>query len=152
MRLATALAFGLLLSLVSETAAAQQVDPALHGTWTLDVARSSFGPDGGPTAGTVRWTEHGWVLALVFPGGYVYADAVITDHGCALIGISADYSCSITPITPRHVRFTLRQARMVRRVGDIELVGSNTTRTTHRVTPTSGVPFTETTFWVRDRE
>jgi DNA-binding response OmpR family regulator len=29
------------------------------------------------------------VLALVFGGGYVYADAVVTDHGCALIGVSA---------------------------------------------------------------
>ncbi len=151
MRLPMALAFGL-LSLASETSAAQQVDPGLHGNWTLNVARSTFGPDGAPTAGTVRWTEHGWVVALVFPGGYVYADAVITDRGCALIGVSADSRCTITPITPKHLRFTLRQAGTVRRVGDIELIDSNTTRTTHRVTPVSGAPYTETTFWLRDHD
>jgi hypothetical protein len=152
MRLTPALALGLALTLAGEIGAAQQVDPGLRGNWTLNVARSSFGPDGGPTSGTVRWTEHGWVVALVFAGGYVYADAVITDHGCAMIGVAADYTCSIASITPRHVRFTLKQAGAVRRVGDIELVDSNTTRTTHRVTPASGAPFTETTFWLRDRD
>ena len=152
MRIAIALAFSLALSPAVEMGAAQQVNPALHGNWTLNVARSTFGPDGAPTAGTVRWTEHGWVLALVFAGGYVYADAVITDNGCALIGVSADYTCSLTPIAPEHIRFTLRQGGAVRRVGDIELVDSNTTRTTHRVTPVSGAPFTETTFWLRDHD
>jgi hypothetical protein len=38
----------------------------------------------------------------------------------------------------------------VRRVGDIELVDSNTTRTTHRVTPAEGAPYVETTVWRRD--
>jgi hypothetical protein len=61
------------------------MDATLRGSWTLNVAKSSFGSDGPPSAGTVRWTEHGWVLALVFGNGYVYADGVITDRGCALM-------------------------------------------------------------------
>jgi len=128
------------------------MDPALRGSWTLNVARSAFGPDGAPSAGTVRWTEHGWVLALVFAGGYVYADAVLTDHGCALIGVSAEYTCGLDVVTPKHVRFTLRQAGAVRRVGDIELVDSNTTRATHHVSPGSGAPYTETAIWLREQE
>lgn len=130
----------------------QQMDPALRGNWTLDVAKSTFGPDGVPSAGTVRWTEHGWVLALVFPNGYVYADAVLTDHGCALIGFSAEFSCRIDIITPGHVRFTLRQAARIRRIGDIELLDSTTTRATHHVVPASGAPYTETATWRRVQE
>ena len=152
MRYRLGLQLPLALSLLAHAADAQQIDPALRGSWTLNVGRSTFGPDGPPSAGTVRWTEHGWVLALVFASGYVYADAVVTDSGCALIGVPADYTCRIAVITPKHVRLTLRQAGAIRQVGDIELVDSNTTRTTHHVTPASGPPYTETTIWLRDQE
>ena len=64
-----ALSLALALGLLAHSASAQRIDPGLRGNWTLNVAQSSFGPDGAPSAGTVRWTEHGWVLALVFPGG-----------------------------------------------------------------------------------
>jgi hypothetical protein len=131
---------------------AQHMDQALRGNWRLDVARSSFGPDGAPSAGSVRWTEHGWVLAMVFPNGYVYADAVITDHGCALIGVPPDYTCDIAILEPTHVRFTLKQAGVIRRVGEIELLDQNTTRTVHSVTPATGAPYQETTIWTRDRD
>ncbi len=141
-----------LFALLSHPARAQDLDPGLQGNWTLDVAKSTFGPDGPPSAGTVRWSKHGWVLALVFANGYVYADAVVTDSGCARIGVPADYSCTLVPLTPTHVRFTLKQATAVRRVGEITLVDRNTTRTVHRVTPASGPPYTETTVWTRDRE
>ena len=130
----------------------QQLDSRLLGNWTLDVARSTFGPDGPPTSGTVRWTRHGWVLALAFGGGYVYADAVITDHGCELIGVPPDYSCALALVSPTHLRFTLRQGTVIRRVGDIELVAPDTTRTIHRVTPGNGPPYTETTFWAREHD
>ena len=138
--------------LSAHSAHAQQIDAGLRGSWTLDVAKSTFGPDGPPTAGTVRWTEHGWVLALVFGGGYVYADAVVTDHGCALIGVPGDYTCGIETLTPRHVRFTLRQATATRRVGDIELIDPNTTRATHHVYPATGAAYTETVIWRRDQK
>jgi hypothetical protein len=152
MRYPPALSLALALSVLTHSAEAQRIGPALRGSWTLNVARSTFGPDGAPSAGTVRWTEHGWVLALVFAGGYVYADAVLTDHGCALIGVSADYTCRLDVVTPKHVRFTLRQAGTIRRVGDIELVDSNTTRATHHVSPAAGAPFTETAIWLREPE
>ena len=152
MRYPMALSLALAFSLPGLSAEAQRIDPGLRGSWTLNVAGSTFGPDGPPTADTVRWTEHGWVLALVFAGGYVYADAVLTDHGCALIGIPADYTCRVDVVTPKHVRFTLRQAGTVRRVGDIELVDSNTTRAIHRASPASGAPYTETAIWLRDRD
>jgi hypothetical protein len=141
-----------LLAAVPQVLYAQHLDPALMGNWTLSVSRSSFGPDGAPTSGVLRWTQHGWVLAMVFPTGFVYADAVVTDRGCALIGIPADYTCSVAIVTPMHVRFTLKQGASTRRVGDIELLDQNTTRTVHRVTPASGSPYTETTIWIRDAE
>ena len=127
----------------------QRIDPGLRGNWTLDVANSTFGPDGPPSAGTVRWSEHGWVLALTFPNGYVYADAVVTDNGCALIGVPAIYTCRIAVISAKHVRITVRQGAEVERVGEIELVDSKTTRTTHRVTPASGAPYVEISLWRR---
>jgi hypothetical protein len=37
----------------------------------------------------------------------------------------------------------------VRRVGDIELLDKDTTKTTHRITPKDGEPSTETTIWER---
>jgi hypothetical protein len=138
--------------MVSPALSAPDFDPALMGNWTLSVAKSSFGPDGAPSAGTVRWTEHGWVLAMVLSGGYVYADAVVTDKGCALIGVPADYSCSIAILTPTHVRFTLKQGASVRRIGDIELLDKNTTRAVHHVSPASAPAYAETTFWTRDPE
>lgn len=142
----------LLLAVVPHTLWAQHLDPALMGTWTLSIAKSSFGPDGPPSGGTVRWTQHGWVVGITFPNGYVYADAVITDHGCALIGIPANYSCTILIVAPKHLRFTLLRGKVVRRVGDIELIDANTTRAVHRVTPDTGSPYTETTIWVRDSD
>ena len=47
---------------------AQRVAPALRGNWTLDVATSTFGPDGTPSAGTIRWTEHGVLRRPFGPG------------------------------------------------------------------------------------
>ena len=150
MRQSTLVLFALLMAAVPIGLEAQPVDPGLLGNWKLDISKSSFGPDGAPSAGTVRWTQHGWAVALVFPGGYVYTDAVITDHGCALIGVPKDYTCSIAVLTPTHVRFTLKQGGALRRVGDIELTDKDTTHTVHRVTPESGKPYTETTIWTRD--
>ena len=152
MRRIQPLLVALLLAVIPQALRAQHVDPGLMGTWTLNISKSSFGPDGAPSAGTIRWTQHGWVLGMTFPSGYVYADAVITDHGCALIGVPADYSCSIAILAPKHVRFTLKQGVTIRRVGDTELIDANTTRTVHRVTPESGSPYTETTIWVRDAD
>ena len=152
MRNRLALALALALSLLPQATQAQDVDPALRGNWTLSVAKSTFGPDGPPSAGAVRWTEHGWVVALVFTNGYVYADAVVTDKGCELVGVPSDYTCNIAVLGPKHVRFTLQQGGVVRRVGDIELVDANATRTTHHVTPASGAAYTETTIWLRDTE
>lgn len=86
----------------------ESLPPSLHRTWTLELARTTFGPDGPPSAGTVRWTEHGLVVALVFASGYVYADGVITGDGCALIGLPSGYTCSIVSMTPKHVRCTAR--------------------------------------------
>ena len=143
------LLLAVLAAMVSPALSAHDFDSALMGNWTLNVAKSSFGPDGAPSAGTVRWTEHGWVLAMVFPGGYVYADAVVTDKDCALIGVPADYTCSIAVLGPTHVRFTLKQGTSVRRIGDIELLDRNTTRAVHHVTPVSDAPYTETTLWTR---
>lgn len=152
MRHVSSLLLIVLATLASPALSAHDFNPALMGNWTLNVAKSSFGPDGAPSAGTVRWTEHGWVLAMVFSGGYVYADAVVTDKGCALIGVPADYTCSIAVLTPTHVRFTLRQGASVRRIGDIELLDKNTTRAVHHVTPPSGAAYTETTLWTRDSD
>lgn len=143
------LLLGLALALPTSATAQDTSTPSLRGYWTLDVARSTFGPDGAPSAGTVRWTEHGWVLALLFPNGQLYADGVVTDGGCALIGVPAGFSCRIETVTPTRVRFVLLEKEQVRRVGDIELLDANTTRTTHRVTPASGAAYTETTFWTR---
>jgi hypothetical protein len=110
----------------------------------------SLNYNGAPSAGTVRWTQHGWAVALAFASGYVYTDAVITDNGCALIGIAEDYSCAIVILAPTHIRFTLKQGTVTRRIGDIELTGKDTTRTVHQVIPETGKPYTETTIWVRD--
>lgn len=130
-----------------------QMDPALRGLWKLNVAKSEFGgPWPKSRTGQVSWTEHGWVFALVTADGGIYADGVVTDHGCTLIGVPADYSCAIQVVSPRHVRITLRQGSSVRRVGDIELVDQNTTRTTHRVMPADGKPYVEKTIWEREAE
>ena len=152
MRQIQQLVVALLLVTGFQSLCAEQLDSALLGNWTLDVSRSNFGPDGIPSSGVVRWTEHGWVLAMIFPSGYVYADAVVTDRGCTLIGVPVDYTCTIDLVTPLHVRFILKQGPNIRRVGDIELLDKNTTRTVHRVTPASGSPYTETTIWNRDAE
>jgi hypothetical protein len=128
----------------------QQMDAGLRGDWNLNVGKSTFGPGPAPKAGHVSWTEHGWVFAIITPGGGVYADAVMTDNGCTMIGVPSDYSCQIELLTPRHLRFTMKQGGTVRRVGDIELLDKNTTKTTHRVTPNDGKPYVETTIWERD--
>ena len=41
----------------------------------------------------------------------------------------------------------MKQAGMVRRVGDIELLDDGTTQTTHHVTPANGDPYVEKTIW-----
>jgi len=128
----------------------QQMDAGLPAEWNRNVGKSTFGSGPAPKAGHVSWTEHGWVFAIVTPGGGVYADAVITDNGCTLIGIPSEYSCQLDVLTPRHLRFTVKQAGTIRRVGDIELLDKDTTKTTHRVTPKDGELYTETTIWERE--
>ena len=131
----------------------QTVDPAFYGIWTLNVAKSDFGRTPKPTAGAVNWGAHGWVLSLVTGDGNVYADAVATDRGCALVGaFSADFSCKLEIIGPRHVRFTLLQGSVVRRVGDIELLSDDITQTTHQITPPNGATYIEKTIWERQRK
>jgi hypothetical protein len=130
----------------------QQMDTGLRGDWNLNVGKSTFGPGPGPKSGHVSWTEHGWVFAIVTSGGGIYADAVITDNGCTLIGVPSDYSCQIEVLTPRHIRLTTKQGGAVRRVGDIELLDKNTTKTTHRVTPKAGESYVETTIWERESD
>ena len=138
------------LGLLTSAAGAQQLDPALRGVWSLDVGKSEFGEGPAPRMGQVNWTEHGWVFVLLSADGHLYADGAMTDNGCTLIGVSSDFSCEVKVITSRHVRLRLLQGSAVRRVGDIELLDSNTTRTIHHVTPADGAPYTETTIWHRE--
>jgi len=140
-----------LLFLLSLPVLSQQMDAQLRGEWNLNVNKSKFGPGPAPKAGHVSWTEHGWVFAIITPGG-IYADAVMTDNGCTLIGVPSEYSCGIEVLAPRHLRLTMKQAGTVRRVGDIELLDKNTTKTTHRVTPKNGEAYTETTIWQRESD
>ncbi len=137
----------LTLWLAASLASAQQIDRTFHGFWTLNVEKSEFAGRTKPKAGQVNWGEHGWVLAILFSDGRLYADAVATDGSCTLVGVFGGYSCRVEIITPRHVRFTLFQGTAVRRVGDIELLDDGTTRTTHHVTPSQGAPYVETTIW-----
>ena len=140
-----------LLLLCPHSAASQQMDPALMGVWKLDVAQSTFGGGPSPAGGQVNWTEHGWVFVLQAGDGSLYADGAVTDHGgCILIGVSNRFSCQVKVLSPRHVRLWLYEGAALRRLGDIELVDSNTTRTVHHVTPGDGPPYVETTIWHRD--
>lgn len=125
----------------------QQIDPAFHGFWTLNVEKSDFGGRPKLKMGFVNWGEHGWTFAIVTAEDRLYADAAGTDHGCTLIGVFLDFSCEVEVVTPRHVRLTMKQGVTVRRVGDIELLENGTTQTTHRVTPSEGAPYVEKTIW-----
>ncbi len=116
--------------------------------WALNVQKSDFGGDPKPKAGQVNWTEHGWAFAIITADGGLYADGVVTDHGCSLIGVGG-YSCTFEVVAPSHVRLTLREGKVVRRVADIELVDKNTTKATHHVTPSKGAPYVESTVWER---
>ena len=134
--------------LSTSNAVGQQVSPAFHGVWVLNVDKSEFGRTPKPKAGAVNWGEHGWVFSIVKPDGRVYADGVATDRGCALVGaFPSEFSCKVEVLTPRHVRFTLLQDSTVRRVGDIELLPDGTTQTTHHITPPQGSPYVEKTIW-----
>lgn len=130
----------------------QQMDPALRGVWKLNVEKSVFEDGSKAKAGRVNWTEHGWVFAIVSADGYLYADGVVTDNGCLLIGAPNDYSCELKIITPRHVQLTLKQGPAIQRVGDIELLDKNTTQAIHHVTPKSGKPYVEKTIWERESD
>jgi hypothetical protein len=125
----------------------QQLDPGLRGFWTLNVDKSDFSGRPKPKMGLVNWGEHGWTFAIVTADSRLYADSVGTDNGCTLIGMFPDFSCGVEVVTPRHVRLTMKQGGVVRRVGDIELLDDGTTQTTHHVTPANGDPYVEKTIW-----
>ena len=129
-------------------ASAQQLSPEFYGRWTLNVEKSDFGRSPKPKAGLVNWGDHGWVFSVAAGDGSVYADGVVTDNGCTLIGtFPASSSCKVEIISARHVRFTLLDGNAVRRVGDIELLSDHTTQTTHRITPAQGTPYVEKIIW-----
>jgi hypothetical protein len=133
-------------------ASGQQLSPAFHGIWALNVEKSDFGRTPKPRAGLVNWGEHGWVFSIATADGRVYADGVVTDNGCALLGaFPSKFSCKVQIVSPRHVRFTLLDDDAVRRVGDIELLSDNTTQTTHRITPSKGAPYIEKTIWEKQK-
>jgi hypothetical protein len=137
MFLATSFAFG------------QQIDPTFYGVWTLNVAKSDFGSRPKPKMGEVNWTKEGWVFALVTSDERLFADGVVTGSSCALIGNAPGASCEFKVVTPRHVNLTIRQGETVRVLSDIELIDDNTTKTTHRMTPSRGSPFVQHTIWER---
>jgi len=128
----------------------QSIDTLFLGFWKLNVGKSSFDSNQKPKTGLVNWTKNGWVFAILTADDQLYADAVMIDKSCKLIGVPVDYSADIEVITPRHLRITIKQGSTVRRVGDIELLDENTTKTTHRVTPAGERPYTETTIWERE--
>src|ERR1700724_657860 len=79
----------------TDAAFSQQIAPAFQGFWTLNVEKSDFGSRPIPKMGLVNWGEHGWTFALVTADGRLFADGVSTDRGCALIGLSPNYSCQV---------------------------------------------------------
>ena len=127
----------------------QKMDTSFWGFWKLNLDKSSFQGNQKPKTGLVNWTNYGWAFAILTADDQLYADAVIIDEGCKLIGVPDDYSADIEVIAPKHLRITIRQGSVVRRVGDIELVDVNTTKTTHQVMPAGEKPYTETTIWER---
>lgn len=135
---------------LSNSSELAKVDPAFFGLWNLEVARSDFGGQHKPIMGQVDWGEHGWTFALVLSDGRMFTDGVATDQGCVYIGPSS-LSCEYEVVTPRHVRITMKEGKTVSRVGDIELVDQDVTRTTHRVTPSDGPPYIEKTIWLRQK-
>jgi hypothetical protein len=128
------------------------IDPAFQGFWKMDIEKSDFGAEQKPKMGLVNWTEHGWVFAIVTPDNNLYADGIVIDEGCKLIGVPKDYSAEINVLTPRHIILTLKQNSTIVRVGDIELLDDNTTKTTHHVTPEHGRPYVETTIWKENKK
>jgi len=140
----------LLISFLITTAGfAANMDKSFLGSWSLNVAKSDFGPGAKPKMGVVNWTEHGWSFAMLLANDLLIIDAVITDHGCSLIGDPADYACEFTVVTPRHVTFRMKQGNTTRVVSDFELIDNNTTKVTHRRTPQQGQPVTEQAVWER---
>jgi hypothetical protein len=133
-------------------ASGQQLSPAFYGHWTLNVDKSDFGRTPTPKAGMVNWGKHGWVFSISTADGRVYADGVVTDSGCALLGaFPSKFSCKVEIVSPRHVRFTLLDGNALRRVGDTELLSDDTTQTTHRITPPQGTPYVERTIWEKQK-
>jgi hypothetical protein len=122
----------------------------MYGIWSLDAARSTFaGADVAPVSGSVNWTSSGWAFALGFANGGIYTDAIYTQGGCVPIGVSAPWNCSIRVISPTHIHLVMREGSRVDRSADIELIDDHTQRAAHRVTPSHGKPYTETTLWTR---
>ena len=151
MKFTCVLVIPLALWFAAATSSKHQIDAGLQGYWILSVEKSDFGSNPKPKMGAVNWTERGWAFAIVTADGSLYTDAVAIDDGCKLIGVSAGHSCQVKVFTPQHLQITLRQGAAVRRVGDIELIDKNTTKTTHRVTPANGAPYVEKTIWERQQ-
>lgn len=128
-----------------------QLDPKFRGFWILNIAKSDFGGEEKPKSGLVNWTDAGFVFAIVTANGSLYADAVVLNKQCGMIGVPASYSCDFRVLAPRHCRLTVRDGESVRRVADIELLDDNTTRTVHHVTPSNGKPYDEKTLWERQQ-
>ena len=148
--LAVLVALGLLaLSVQSQQ---QKLDQKLHGFWTLNVEKSEFGgTEAKPKSGLVNWSETGFVFAIINADGSLYADAVLLNKQCKMIGVPATYSCEFKVLAPRHSQLIVRDGASVRRVADIELIDDNTTRTVHHVTPGNGKPYDEKTIWERQQ-
>jgi hypothetical protein len=114
------ISLAVLLTAAAAAAFSQQTDPGLGGSWTLNAEKSDFGARPKPRMGFVNWGEHGWTFAIVTADDLLDADADSTDSGCTLIGAFPNYSCEVEVVTPRDVRFTLKQGAAVRRVADTD--------------------------------
>lgn len=135
------------LALVS--AFGQNLDPAFHGDWDLNVERSSFGPQTAPQASRLAISPTGWVYATVNAKGELAAFASATGaNGCVLIGMPADYTCEIKPVSTRNVTWSLKRKDVVVRAAQFELVGDGKTlRETTRMMPAQGEPVSVEALW-----
>jgi hypothetical protein len=106
----------------------QQFDKAFYGRWNLNVAKSKYGDNNIPKAGSVVISPEGWVSASYYENGFLNAVAIATKNGvgCTPIGFPQDFSCEVKVVDGRHVTSALKQGTKVVAELEAELHDDNT--------------------------
>ena len=108
---------------------AQEIDPAWHGTWNLNLEKSKSQGGGWAKQSRLLFTRQGWVETAIGRNGELAGSAVALMPGgaCSLIAPGPEQSCTYRFVDRTHIVVTLKGPSPMVQTVNVRLLRGGTT-------------------------